>query len=115
MTKQFLRLNTAVLAMIALTACGGSSGNSDGAKSPEPSRGDGSPVPPGQELMQTYCVTCHAGAGAPAGVDLSTAAGLNANASKSVEEIEGGDMPPERAAAPSDAERLALAAWLKTL
>ena len=114
MTMNFIQLGSAMLLVSALAACGGSSGgDGGGTNKPAPQNGDGKPTSSGYELIQKYCVGCHAGATPADAVALDSDAGIKQNAAKSIEELEGGDMPPRSAAAPTAAERTAMEDWLK--
>jgi uncharacterized membrane protein len=45
-------------------------------------------------MMKANCTSCHAGSRSPAGIDLSTYAGVKANASVANSAIKAGAMPP---------------------
>lgn len=69
----------------------------------------------GEPFFEKYCVSCHLGSEAPAGVDLSTLAGVREHAEHVVRHaVEEADpsMPPEGARQPSAAERAKLGTFL---
>ncbi len=69
-------------------------------------------------VVKKYCVTCHAGGDAPAGVDLShfpDAASVLKNRelwSRVTQNVASGHMPPDGAPAPSKAQRADMVRWL---
>ncbi len=69
-------------------------------------------------VVKKYCVSCHAGGGAPAGVDLSNfpdgASVLKARElwSRVSQNVSSGHMPPDGAPAPTKAQREGMVRWL---
>jgi uncharacterized membrane protein len=68
-----------------------------------------------QRIVGTRCLSCHAGAGAPGGVRLETAAEIEARADR-IEEVvvKSRAMPPGNVTGMTDEERATVAAWLAT-
>ena len=72
-----------------------------------------------QPLLKTYCTECHGGAKPKARVDLSGARTLDQLTAdrdlwfRVLDQIEAGTMPPEDEKQPTEAERAAVAAWVR--
>jgi uncharacterized membrane protein len=64
-----------------------------------------------QAIVAARCAECHAGASAPAGVQLDTLAGMQANAAGIERMVSTRAMPPGNATGITDAERDTLVAW----
>ena len=64
-------------------------------------------------IAQQRCASCHAGASAPLGVDLTSADGLRRHASAIEDMVSSGAMPPGNATGLTDEERAQLVAWAK--
>ncbi|MEI6398877.1 MAG: hypothetical protein WCO71_08915 [Pseudomonadota bacterium] len=86
-------------------------------QTPDPTR---PPVPSiisesdAQTLLTSYCARCHTGAGAKAGVMLSTTDEAKGFAVTSATELEDGSMPPPSSRKlPTDAERAQLLDWFR--
>lgn len=88
----WLRLFGVLVLVSALTGCGDDSTTKDDAKDGTTSALKYSDV---QALITSSCAGsgCHAGASGSAGVDLSTEAGVRANAAASARRIEASTMP----------------------
>jgi uncharacterized membrane protein len=68
-----------------------------------------------QQIVETRCLSCHAGAGAPGGIRLETAGEIEARADR-IEEmvVRSRAMPPGNVTGMTDEERATVAAWLRS-
>ncbi len=71
-------------------------------------------------VLQKYCVSCHTGKGAQAGIDLSIAKDASAvlkdrdSWDRVVQNVTSGHMPPTGSPAPTAAQRTALVSWVQS-
>lgn len=66
----------------------------------------------GKMFFSNYCVSCHGGGVAQAGIKLDALAGVQTNKAKVKSEVSKSSMPPRGSKAPTMAERTQLGQWI---